>query len=133
VRFSSLISGLRLQQRHEQRIPSITATDVERIVRRDFPDEQFDIVMSVLTEYGTEKWHREPSRVQLAAMKLADGDVNALRRHIDTAKQDYRDVLAAAEYPEYSKKMFRVRELPSREQNRIVDDDWRQYETWLRK
>jgi hypothetical protein len=35
----------------------------------------------------------------LAALKLANGDLNALKRHITLAKQGYRDVLAAAEYP----------------------------------
>jgi hypothetical protein len=89
--------------------------------------------MGVLGEYGVEKWHREPTRVQLAALKLADGSLQRLRANIESAKRDYRDALAAAEYPAYCKVGFRVRELPAEEQRRIIDSDWRQYEGWLRK
>ena len=87
----------------------------------------------MLNEYGTEKWHREPTRVQLAALKVANGSVQKLRASIDSAKRDYRDTLAAAEYPAYFKIGFRVRELPEKERRRIIDEDWRQYEEWLKR
>lgn len=116
-----------------QPVPQVTANDVAMVVRRDFAEEQFAVVMAVLNEYGVEKWERGKSRVQLAALKLANDDPEALKRHITQAKQDYRNVLAAAEYPEYSKnRMSHVRELPAKEQQRIIDGDWEQYETWLR-
>jgi hypothetical protein len=116
-----------------QPVPQVTADDVAMVVRRDFAEEQFGVVMAVLNEYGVEKWERGKPRVQLAVLKLANGDLEALKRHISQAKQDYRDVLAAAEYPEYSKKgMFHVRELPAIEQRQIIDSDWERYETWLR-
>lgn len=117
----------------EQPTPTVTRADVERVVRRDFPPEQFDSVMSVLAEYGGESWHRELHRVQLAVLKLAAGSLDDLRREIETAKRDYRDVLAYAEYPAYMKKTFRVSQLPADEQRKIIDEDWRQYETWLKK
>src|SRR6185312_3428716 len=117
----------------EQPTPTVTRADVERVVRRDFPPDQFDSVMSVLTEYGGETWHRELHRVQLAVLKLAAGSLDGLRREIETAKSDYRDVLAYAEYPAYMKKTFRISQLPNDEQRRIIDEDWRQYETWLKK
>jgi hypothetical protein len=87
----------------------------------------------MLSEYGTEKWHREPIRVQLAALKVANGSVQKLRACIESAKRDYRDALAAAEYPAYFKIGFRVRELPAEERSRIIDSDWRQYEEWLKR
>jgi len=49
------------------------------------------------------------------------------------AKRDYRDALAAAEYPAYCKIGFRVQELPEKDRRRIIDQDWRQYEEWLKK
>jgi hypothetical protein len=79
-------------------------------VCRDFPAEEFTSVMAIVSEYGTEKWHRERTRVQL--LKVADGSVPRLRACIDSAKRDYRDALAAAEYPAYCRLGFRVRELP---------------------
>jgi hypothetical protein len=108
---------------HNQPVPEVLPTDVERIVRRDFPEERFVTVMLVLNEYGAERWQRERSRVQLASLKLAHGSLDALRSHVDAAKQDYRDVLAAAEYPEYSRKGFHVRELALEEQRRIIGAD----------
>lgn len=117
----------------EQPTPTVTRADVERVVRRDFPPGQFDSVMSVLAEYGSETWHRELPRVQLAVLKLAAGRLDALRREIETAKRDYRDVLAYAEYPTYMKKTFRMSQLPAEEQRRIIEEDWSQYETWLKR
>jgi len=54
-----------------QPTPTVTAADVERIVRRDFPAERTAEVLAMLDEYGTEEWQRETHRVRLAALKLA--------------------------------------------------------------
>ncbi len=118
-----------LAVRH-QPIPEVTLLDVERIVRRDFPEAQFDSVIAVLEGYES---NCERSRVQLATSKLARGSLDALRKHINTATQDFWDVIAAAEYPEYSKSGSRVRELPVAEQQQIIDSDWTQYQDWLRR
>ena len=80
-----------------------------------------------------EKWHHEPSRVQLAALKVANGSVQRLRACVESAKRDYRDAFSAAEYPAYHKIGFGVRKLPAEEQSRIINSDWQQYEEWLKK
>ncbi|MGD0268079.1 MAG: hypothetical protein ABSB14_03370 [Candidatus Sulfotelmatobacter sp.] len=118
-----------------QPIPSVTSNDVERIVRRDYSETQFDSVMAVLKGYEERSsGRRERPRVQLAALKLANGDVKALRAHIDSAVQDFRDVLGPAEYPEYSKKVaFRRPKPPIDEEQRIIHSDWKQYEAWLQR
>jgi hypothetical protein len=117
----------------KQPIPGVTHDDVERIVYRDFPAEEFASVMTILNEYGTDKWHREPARVRLAALKVADGSMPRLRTCMELAKRDYRDALVAAEYPAYGKIRFQVRRLPEDEQRRIIDSDWQQYDSWLRR
>jgi hypothetical protein len=117
----------------EQPTPKVSRADVERIVRRDYPEEEFLDVLNVLGEYGTEDYHREKERVQLAVLKLARGSPEKLRREIEGAKCDYRDVLAPAEYPDYSKKIFRIDELPKEEQRRIIEADWKQYTDWLNR
>lgn len=116
-----------------QPVPQVSGGDVKRVARRDFSADEYGPVMATPCEYGTEKWHREPARVQLAALKVANGSVRKLRACIESAKRDYRDALAAAEYPAYCKIGFRVRELPAEEQGRIIDSDWRQYEEWLKR
>jgi hypothetical protein len=120
-------------QATSQPIPQVTPDDVERVVCRDFTADEYITVAAMLNEYGTEKWHREPMRVQLAALKVANGSMQKLRACVDSAKRDYRDALTAAEYPAYCKIGFRVRELPEKDRRRIIDEDWRQYEEWLKK
>jgi hypothetical protein len=101
-------------------------------VEREFPAEQFVAATAILDQYGAGQ-PREAALVQLAALKLAHGSLERLRALIKSAKQDYRDVLANAEYPEYFKKVFGVRSLPVEEKLRVIDRDWRQYEEWLAK
>ena len=116
-----------------QPIPAVTENDVIRIVHRDFPLEQFDAVMSILNDYGTEDWQRGVNRVRLAVLKLADGDLQLLRREIDVAKSDYRDVLAYAEYPEYMQKVSPSAAIAGVERERIIRADWTQYQSWLNR
>ncbi len=118
-------------RRMSQPVPQVTEEDVFRIVRRDFP-EQFDAAMAVLNQYGLEKWEREQARVRTAVLKLANGNLKKLEESVETAKRDYRDVLATAEYPEYFR-MWGLGELSRKEAERIINADWAQYDAWLRK
>jgi len=112
----------------DQPAPSVTRTDVERIVRRDFPSEQYEQVLAILDEYGKERFHREIERVQLDVLKLADGDLDELRTGIKTAKTDYRDVISWAEYPNCRRDTFK---LPDEEKKKIYSKDWQHYQAWL--
>lgn len=114
-----------------QPTPTVSSADVERIVRRDFPADRSAEVLAMLAEYGTERWHREPDRVRLAALKLAVGRIEQLRHEIEGAKCDYRDVLALAEYPSYCKRVRPSGGLAPDEVQRIIDADWKQYQDWL--
>ncbi|HEX3625011.1 MAG TPA: hypothetical protein VH280_06225 [Verrucomicrobiae bacterium] len=114
-----------------QPTPTVTAEDIARIARREFPPENVSEVLAIIDEYGIEKWHREPTRVRLAILKLAEGSIERLRNHVETAKWDFRDVLSWAEYPEYSKAMFHIRQQSETERQRIIDADWSQYQDWL--
>ena len=116
-----------------QPVPQVTEADIDRILRRDFASSQIAEALAILAEYGTQPWHREPARVQLAALKLADGSIEKLRSAIDQAKRDYRNVLAPAEYPKFSHYGFRAVRLRSRERQEIYTDDWQQYQLWLKK
>ena len=116
-----------------QPTPDVTGADVERVVRRDFPAGHVAGVLALLDEYGTESWHREIDRVRLAALKLAGGRLDGLRLQVEGAKCDYRDLLAAAEYPGYCRLVPPSGEPPSGEAQRIIDADWRQYQDWLNR
>jgi hypothetical protein len=132
--FPTIAAAFRERRIVRQPIPDVTEKDVDRIVRRDFLRERYDTVMGVLREYSQGRLPKECSRVHLAALKLAQGDLERLRLHVGRSEQDYRDVLAAAEYPEYMRAAaFRVSRLPRKEQLRIVNSDWDQYAKWLQK
>lgn len=108
----------------DQPVPNVSRADVERVVRRDFADEDFDTILSLLDEYSDS----EKARVQLAILKLAKGSAECLLREIEQAKCDYRDVLASAEYPDYP---WDAEKLPESDQKRIIQADWKQYDDWL--
>ncbi len=115
-----------------QPTPSVTAADVERVVRREFAPDQVSSVLAMLNEYGAEEWQREPDRVRLAVLKLAKRNLQQVRYWLEQAKGDYRDVLGPAEYPLYGKKWGRMDRLSEEEQKKIVHSDWLQYERWLK-
>jgi hypothetical protein len=118
------------------RIPDVAQEDVERIVRRDFPAEQFPEIIAVLGEFDS-PWESTRIRVRIAVLKLADGDVKALRKNVALANQDYRDILVLAEYPGYWRATSSVRSLPptlsANERQDITDADWKQYQNWLHR
>ena len=114
-----------------QPVPKVTRSDMERIVRRDFPTEDVADVFALLDEYGLASGHREVVRVQLAVLKLADGNREQLCRELGSARCDYRDTLVAAEYPGWGAEMLRIDRLSPEERQRIADADWQQYRTWL--
>jgi hypothetical protein len=72
-------------------------------VRKEFPPEENDEVLEILSSYGTEDYEREKERVLLAILDLSKGKVEAVRELVDRAKKDYRDVLFWSEYPEESR------------------------------
>ena len=57
-------------------------------------------MLELLDTYGVESHERERVRVQLAIVKLSEGNEEKLREFVAVAKRDYRDVLFWAENPE---------------------------------
>lgn len=111
----------------------VTDADVERIVRRDFAPTQVNEALGLLATYGTAEWEREAPRVRAAILKLADGDIEHLRRELDVAKRDYRDVLLGAEYLAYGALTLRNPHPSAEDAQRAIDADWAQYEAWLKR
>jgi hypothetical protein len=115
-----------LGEKMNQPTPSVSRSDVERIVQRDFLSEDFATVMALLDEYGTRSHETEKDRVQLAMLKNAAGSIDELLIQIQTAKMDYRDVVSWAEYPSY-----RWDEKDEAKLQKIYREDWQQYSDWL--
>ena len=110
-----------------QPTPTLTEADLARVVARDFPDQTV-AATELLESYGSESYQREVVRVRVAAVKLARGSVEELRNSVKTACQDYRDVLAWAEYPAY---MHLPQSASEAERSSAIESDWQQYQDWL--
>lgn len=94
-----------------------------------FPDPaKAEEALAILDRYGTEEWEQEKDRVQLAVLKLSEGDIEKLRLHLRRAKEDFRDALVPAESPESWMPPF---DRPAAERAAIRERDRAQYEAWL--
>lgn len=77
--------------------------EVVAVVQKSFPESAHSRVLDLLDTYGVESYERERERVQLAILKLSDGNEEKLREFVAVAKRDYRDVLFWADNPEEAK------------------------------
>jgi hypothetical protein len=103
-------------------------------IKETFPHENPENVLAALDLYGGESYEREHERVQLAILKLSHGSMDELLSKIEVAKQDYRDVLACAEYPhEMTRSADEMHRMPADEAQSIRDKDRQQYLEWLDK
>lgn len=113
-----------------QPTPVVCDEDVERVLHRDFAAAEVATARRALENYGRRRWHAEPVRVRLAALKLADGDLEALRAQVRAADADYSDVLAAAEYPGWLR--AGLHGPAEAEHEAVVEADAAQYPRWLK-
>ena len=87
-------------------------------------------IIKILNQYGTETYEKEIDRVQLDILKLAGTSIEAVRMWVDVAKRDYRDILAAAEYP--NQLLAPTWKMAKDEITRIQASDRKQYEEWIK-
>lgn len=116
----------------KQPIPQVTDQDVRRIALRDFGESQLSQALAILHEFGKQEWNNPSARVRLAILKLANGDLSKLMDNTKVAIEDFRDVLAEAEYPRYSKEIG-FDEVAKGHKRAVIADDWRQYREWLER
>jgi hypothetical protein len=111
---------------------------VQHLVEVLWPDtETRRQVSEALATYGVETYERERERVQIAVLKLSDGEAAKALSMVNSAKRDYRDVLMWAEYPREGHSTWRPRpNLTQAEKERIKQirrSDRQEYEEWLKK
>ena len=109
--------------------PDVTDGDVERVLNRDYPPEVHDDIRETIR--GLEV--REKTRVVLACLKVANGDIKKLKGELGDASGYYREIISNAEYPNYTRVMFRIDRLPPEEKDRIFEKDKAQYLEWLHR
>ncbi|HYS95996.1 MAG TPA: hypothetical protein VEL08_05670 [Chthoniobacterales bacterium] len=74
--------------------------EVVAAIQATFLKSSWARVLELLDTYGVESHERERERVQLAILKLSEGNEEKLREFVAIAKRDYRDVLFWAENPD---------------------------------
>ena len=113
-------------------MPHNTSQVVRTKIKHYWPDQDPEKIIKILRRYGQDDYEKESPRVQLAIIKLSDGDLEKLEEYVNLAKQDYRDVLAFAEYPEEMRTGFlEMREMTEDEVKAIRERDRDQYLSWL--
>ncbi len=98
-------------------------------IRQVFPGRDELEILSILHVYGSDRHESERHRVYLAILKLCDEESVADPSHyVEMAKQDARDVLAWAEYPNQMKMG------PTQDPERSAElrrKDQGQYDRWI--
>jgi hypothetical protein len=111
-------------------VSQVSRNDVLRVTHRDFPGESPEVVLAILDEYAD----HERDRVQLAILKLSGGQIDELLNYAGAAIQDYRDVIAWAEYRRYFDSGLVVGDqINSETIRRLQDEDRDEYLRWLRR
>lgn len=101
-----------------------------RLLDKMFPSrEERDLVVEILGQYGHQGFHRELDRVRMAVLKLAGRSPERIRYYTLMACRDYRDVLAAAEYP-HQMGQYNLRDKDPERYRALVEEDQRQYREW---
>jgi hypothetical protein len=94
-----------------------------------FPDEiDRAKVHEILGAYGLETYEQEPARVRLAILKLGGSEITEIEKWTKCAKEDFRDILAWAEYPRQSKS-WSMPDGPKKQ--KLIAADKQEYEQWL--
>ena len=115
----------------EQKIPNIEYCDIERIIKRDYCHSNINEVRSLLCLYNSES-EKGKNRVYASVLKLANGDIDMLKQYIHRACEDFRDIIALSEYPNYSEFIFDD-SLSKKEKKRLILKDWEQYKLWFNR
>ena len=97
--FAFVYTGAAMLYLHS-RLNRFDSREVASVVRKTFPDGAYTRVLGLLDKYGIESSERERERVQLAILKLSEGNEEKVREFVAVAKRDYRDVLFWADNPE---------------------------------
>ena len=108
-----------------------TLETVRKKIRIIFPDKKETDILACLENYGIESYEKGRYRIYLAILKLCEEkNIPDPTYYVKAAKQDFRDVLAWAEYPNQMKFGPTTDPVKTAE---LVKKDQKQYESWLNK
>ena len=107
-------------------MPRITRKKILEKVAQLWPKADATEITGMLDGCGRQ------ARVQLAVLKLCEGDREQLPRWVEAAKRDWRDVIAYAEYPkEMRTGPVELRAMSPEDKRALRERDRAQYLEWL--
>jgi hypothetical protein len=118
-------SGMENNAEREAAMKTLLECKLEAMFPEDFTRRR---VRKILQDYGREKHEREPDRVRRAILKLAGAELRSVEKYTGYAREDYRNILAWAEYPRQARQW--VMPEPD-EKQKMIEADLAEYEGWL--
>lgn len=104
---------------------------VRRKIAKIYPQRNQQEILASLEEYGQETYETGKVRVYLAILKLCEEEnLPDPSHYVKMAKQDFRDVLAWAEYPNQMRNGPTKDPLKTAELQKLDEE---QYRAWLIK
>jgi hypothetical protein len=126
-----------VQDRQFEPVP-LTTLVVAKVDQTFAPQDRREVMDLLIDECGrnlplkADATSQSLDQIRLAVIKLANGNLDDLRRHIRTAKSDWRDVIGAAETPEaMSFGLAELEKLDEKSRSAIAARDRQQYQDWL--
>ena len=125
------------QSRQFEPVP-LSEIVIAKIDQAFAPHDRREAMDTLVNECGrnlplkAEATSRSLDQIRLAVLKLANGDLDELRRQVQTAKSDWRDVIVAAENPEVMRiGLVGFDKLDANSRAAIIARDRQQYLDWL--
>jgi hypothetical protein len=124
-----MFKTLRIKLFGKEPVAEVDSKTLERIICRDFgtrADEVKQKLQKLICDTSEGR-----NRISAAIIKLAENDIDAIDNFIEISNNDFRDVLARAEYPRCFELGFGGVEEDKKKQ--IYLADWTEYSNWLNK
>lgn len=105
----------------------ISDETLDFLIHRDFPN-QSELVKQKMQAIHSDS-QAGKNRICAAVLKLTQKDFDQLDSYIKRATEDFRDVIAASEYPRSSKHPWGSR--TNEQEKASAQKDWEEYSKWL--
>ena len=124
-----MFETLRIKLFGRQPFAKVDHKTLERIIHREFGDRAREVEQKL--QGVTEVLPNDKNRISAAIIKLAAKDINAIDNLVEMSNNDFRDILANAEYPRCFDMGFG--EIEKNKLKKIYFADWKYYQNWLNK
>ena len=113
----------------KQPVATISDEELNLLISRDFPNDK-QTVIAKLDKIKSDSQNGK-NRISASVLKLADKDLSRIDFLAKRANEDYRDIIAKAEYPRASSFDFGERNDDDSKNDYLKD--WEEYSTWKKK